>query len=110
MISSPSFQSNPSTMGLGRVILRLLPVLPRMTRKTTGTLLAGNYANKNLGLSTLETAWVNSGPTKPIYYLSYYTGDNVATRAQIEPPRARPFRWEELGIDLIDLEALTEGV
>jgi hypothetical protein len=58
----------------------------------------------------LETAQVNLGPTKPIYHPSYYTGDNVATQAQIEPPRARPFRWEELGIDLIDLEALAEVV
>jgi hypothetical protein len=30
----------------------------------------------------------------------------VASQAQIEPPRARPFRWEELGIDIVDLEAL----
>jgi hypothetical protein len=39
-------------MGLGRVILRLFPVFPKMTRKTTGTKAVGYYANKNLGLST----------------------------------------------------------
>jgi len=61
-------------------------------------------------LSTLRTAKVNSLPTKPIYYLSNYTGDNVATQAQIVPPRARPFHWEELGIELTDLEALADGV
>ena len=68
------------------------------------------YANKNLGLSILRTAWVNSITSKPIYYPSYYTGDNVATQAQVESPRSRSFRWEELGIDLTDLEALAERV
>ncbi len=58
----------------------------------------------------MRTAQVNSVPTKPIYHLGNYTGVNVATQAQIEPPRARPFRWEELGIDLVDLEALAERV
>ncbi len=53
----------------------------------------------------METAWVNLVLTKTIYHLSNYTGDNVATQAQIEPPQARPFRWELLGIDLFDLEA-----
>jgi hypothetical protein len=88
------------------VILRLFPVFPKMTRKTTGTGKVGYYANKNLGLSTWRTAEVNSIPSKPIYHLSYYTGDNVATQAQVESQRSRPFRWEELGVDLTDLEAL----
>jgi hypothetical protein len=38
----------------------------------------------------------------------------VASHAQIEPPRARPFKWELLGIDLYDLEGnldnISEGV
>lgn len=76
----------------------------------TGTEAASYYANKNLGLSTLETAQVNSYPTKPIYHLRNYTGDNVASQAQIEPHRARSFSWEELGIDLVDLEAIADGV
>jgi len=33
----------------------------------------------------------------------------ASQQAQIEPPRARQFRWEELGIDLVDLEALAES-
>ena len=92
------------------MILRLFPVFPRMTRKTTGTRAVGYYANKNLGLSTWRTLWVNSVTSKPIYHLSYYTGDNVATQAQVESPRSRSFRWEELGVDLTDLEALAERV
>ena len=44
--------------------------------------------------------------TKTIYHVSNYTRDNVATQAQIEPPRT--FRWELLGIDLLDLEELSE--
>ena len=92
------------------MILRLFPVFPRITRKTTGTGAFGYYANKNVGLSTKKTAQVNSIPSKPIYLLSYYTGDNVAAQAQVESPRSRPFRWEELGIDLTDLEALADRV
>ena len=97
-------------MGRGSVILRLLPVLPRMTRKTTGTSAASYYANKNLGLSTLETAQVNSVLTESIYYLGYYTGVNVASQAEIEPPEARKFRWDELGFQLDDLEAIADEV
>ena len=81
-----------------------------MTRKTTGTGAVGYYANKNVGLSTLETAWVNTVPSKPIYHMSYYTGDNVAAQAQVESSRSRQFRWEELGIDLTDLEALADRI
>jgi hypothetical protein len=70
----------------------------------------GYYANKNLGLSTKETARVNLIPSKPIYHPSYYTGDNVAAQAQAESSHSRPFRWEELGIDLTDLEALADRI
>jgi hypothetical protein len=45
-----------------------------------------------------------------IYYLGYYTRDNVASQVQVEPPRTRPFRWELLGIDLYDLEGDPEEV
>jgi len=76
----------------------------------TGTAAASYYGNKNLGLSTLETAWVNSLLTKTIYHLRNYTGDNVESQAQVVPARGRPFRWEELGIEIVDLEALTEDV
>jgi hypothetical protein len=91
-------------MGRGRVILKLFPVLPSMTLKTTGTAAVGYYANKNLGLSTLETVQVNLLPTMKVYNLSNYTSDNVASQAHVEPQRARSFRWEELGIELFDLE------
>jgi len=36
--------------------------------------------------------------------MGYYTGDNVASQAQVERPQTRTFRWEQLGIDLYDLE------
>ena len=58
----------------------------------------------------MKTLQVKTLPTKPIYHLGNYTGDNVAIQTQIEPPRSRAFRWEELGIDLMDLEALAEVV
>ena len=53
----------------------------------------------------METAQVNKLLSKTIYHPSYYTGVNVASQAQVEPQRARPFRWELLGIDIFDLEA-----
>jgi hypothetical protein len=81
-----------------------------MTRKTTGTGAASYYTNKNLGLSTLETAQVNSNLTKVIYHVGNYTGDNVASQAQVEPPTTRTIDWDELGIDLDDLEMIAEIV
>ena len=56
----------------------------------------------------METAQVNSIPTKSIYLIGNYTGDNVATQAQIEPQKARTIDWDELGIDLDDLELIAE--
>ncbi len=38
------------------------------------------------------------------------TGVNVASQAQIEPPRARTIDWEDLGVDLDDLELIAEMV
>ena len=81
-----------------------------MTRKTTGTSLVSYYANKNLGLSTLETVQVNMLPTSTVYNPSNYTSDNVASQAHVEPQRRRSFRWEELGIELFDLEGSIDGV
>lgn len=95
-------------MGRGRVILRLFPVLPRITRKTTGTRSASYYADLSLGLSTFRAAWVKMLSTKMIYHLGNYTRDNVVSHAQIESVRAGPFKWEQLGIDLLDIEALSE--
>lgn len=97
-------------MGRGRVILRLFPVLPRMTLKTTGTVTACNYADLSLGLSICRTAEVNSVLTKAIYRIGYYTGDNVASQAQVEPPLARKVNWDELGVDLDDLELIADIV
>jgi hypothetical protein len=59
-------------------------------------------------LSILRTAQVNWVLTEPIYYPGYYTGDNVASRVQVEPAQARPFRWKQLGIELFDLEGSIE--
>jgi len=59
-------------------------------------------------LSILETAQVNSVLTKSIYLEGNYTGDNVASQAQIEPQKARKIDWDELGVDLDDLELIAE--
>jgi len=43
-----------------------------------------------------------------IYYLSYYTGDNVAPQAQVEPQKVRKIDWDEIGVELDDLELIAE--
>ena len=39
-----------------------------------------------------------------IYRASYYTGVNVASQAQAGRVLVRSFRWEDVGIDLYDME------
>jgi hypothetical protein len=59
-------------------------------------------------LSTFETAQVKSVLTKSVYNLGNYTGDNVASQAQIEPQIARKIDWDELGVELDDLELVAD--
>jgi hypothetical protein len=47
------------------------------------------------------TPFVNSVRALLIYRMGYYTGVNVA--AQVHPT-AKEFRWEDLGVELFDLE------
>ncbi len=61
-------------------------------------------------MSTFRTPEVNSNLTKTIYHLGYYTGVNVASQAQVEPQKGRVIDWDELGVDLDDLELLAEIV
>ncbi len=56
----------------------------------------------------METAQVNSLPTESIYLLGNNTGDNVAAQAQIEPPKVRKIDWDELGVELDDLELIAD--
>jgi hypothetical protein len=110
MISSPSFQSKPSTIGRGRVTLRLFPVFPSMTRKISGTEAASYYADKNVSLSTFRTAQVNNVPAEPIYYLGNYTRDNVSFQSPAAPIPSKQFRWEDVGIELYDMESESDDI
>jgi hypothetical protein len=45
-----------------------------------------------------------------IYRACNYTGDNVASQAQAPAVLTRPFRWEQVGFELFDMEGEGAGV
>ena len=90
------------------MIFRLFPVFPSFTLNTTGTRASRNDPRINLGLSTQKTAVVN---TLNPGLVSIHVLTSVITMVLEEKTflLGRKFRWEDLGVNLYDMEGRTDG-
>ena len=90
-------------IGCGRVIFRLFQVFPSFTLNTTGTRAPRNDPRINLGLSTQKTAVVKTHNPE---FVSIHVLTSVITMVFEEKTAllGRKFRWEDLGVNLYDME------